>query len=316
MLRILNKKIIFLFAIIALCFCVNANAYEIKETGSDIKNDFVLEPAKLEVSLDAGESVDKILKITNRTDKTLIFYIEVEDFVGSKDSRNTVDLLGSNTSPYSLKNYIIPEVREFSLDPKEQIVFTVNITIPIDEVAGGKYGSVLISSASSGEEYGTKAVSRLGALLFVKVNGDIDYVSELERFNINNNKKLFVKNEPIKFELYSRNEGSVYSNAYGLIEIKNLAGVVVGEINVEPYFVMPESLRFREVVWNRDFMLGRYTATAFINRGYDNIIDELTVSFWVIPWDILLVIVFSLFILFLIFRITKFFISRKKNNLS
>jgi hypothetical protein len=34
-------------------------------------------------------------------------------------------------------------------------------------------------------------------------------------------------------------------------------------------------------------LFGRYTATAYINRGYDNIVDEVSVSFWVLPWKVI-----------------------------
>jgi hypothetical protein len=65
-------------------------------------------------------------------------------------------------------------------------------------------------------------------------------------------------------------------------------------------------LRLREFSWDREWLLGRYTATAYINRGYDDIVDEVSVSFWVLPWKVVggtfLVIFIVLFTLRTFFR--------------
>ena len=45
-------------------------------------------------------------------------------------------------------------------------------------------------------------------------------------------------------------------------------------------------MRSREVSWNRELLFGRYTVTAYINRGYDDVIDEKSFTFLVLPWKI------------------------------
>ncbi|NCT02032.1 hypothetical protein GW766_02155, partial [Candidatus Parcubacteria bacterium] len=62
-------------------------------------------------------------------------------------------------------------------------------------------------------------------------------------------------------------------------------------------FVLPASLRLREITWNREFLFGRYVVTARINRGYDDVIDEVTTSFWVLPWKIVGGIFIAFFII-------------------
>lgn len=79
----------------------------------------------------------------------------------------------------------------------------------------------------------------------------------------------------------------MYVNPYGVIRIKNIVGQEVGEVQVEPWFAMPQSLRMREVVWDRPYLFGYYTAVASINRGYGDIVDTEVLSFWVIPWKII-----------------------------
>jgi len=101
------------------------------------------------------------------------------------------------------------------------------------------------------------------------------------------------------------NTGSVHVNPYGELSITNMFGEEVGFIELEPWFVLPTSLRVREITWDREFLLGRYKVTAQINRGYDDIIDEVTVVFWVLPWKIVGGIFLILFII--IFGLRAFF---------
>jgi len=99
-----------------------------------------------------------------------------------------------------------------------------------------------------------------------------------------------------------------------LVEIKNFLGKSVDKIELDAWFSMPDSIRSRKVSWQRKFMFGKYTATAKINRGYDNIIDEMTVTFWVFPWKVIvaLLIVIGLISWFL-FWIAKNFEIKKKS---
>ncbi len=326
----MKKKKILFAGVFFLLFAVGSwgvpavvSAYEIVNVNTDLKNDFVLEPAKFEVSLDPGQSIVKDLTVTNRMKKTRKFKVEVEDFTGSKSGKRAVVLMGEERGPYSLKDYIKPELQEFSLKPNQKMVMSVKINIPEDAQPGGLYGSVLVSSvptqketelAGKGAKSGAIIISRLGALFFVKVNGDVFEKGSLRDFRTIPSKKVFFQNSPIGFEILFQNKGSVHLDPYGVIKIKNILGGVVDEIKVDPYFAMPDSLRYRQVKWNKRILLGRYEATALINRGYGNIVDEMSVSFWILPWK-LIASLFAIILLIILvggFFFSKFEIKRKK----
>jgi hypothetical protein len=91
----------------------------------------------------------------------------------------------------------------------------------------------------------------------------------------------------VTFQITSQNTGNVHLSPYGVIEIKDVFGRVVEQKEVEPWFVMPKSIRLRETKWNSDFLIGKYTATLSLNRGYDNLVDQKTFDFWVIPWKVI-----------------------------
>ncbi len=292
-----NKVKCFLVGFFFSCFFF-VNAYEIENIKTETKNDFVLEPAKIEVFLDPGTSQIQFLNILNRTDKTLNFQISVEDFVGSQDPNQTVILKGEEKGPSSLKNYLVPEINVFSLKSGQKMILPVTINIPVGTPPGGLYGSVLISSQITSQSEtgtGTAVISRLGALFFVNVNGEIIRDGELTSF-----KKKDLGNGKIGFDLLFANKGRTYLNPSGSIKIFDLWGTKIAEMEIETFFAMPDSTRYRNIEWNRENLFGRYQAVVSINRGYDNQVDEMTLIFWVVSSQIMVTFLGGLIFLILV----------------
>ncbi len=290
-------------------FPYTAQALEIKDANVEIRDDFVLEPAKQDIILDPGEKVTKSLSVVNRTDREQTFTVEVEDFRGSKDTAEVVVLLGNDKGPYSLRDYIKPEVKSFRLKPRQRAVMDVNISIPLDAEPGGKFASVLVSSEPydadiPDDESRAQTISRLGALYFVRVAGPVKEDAELKDFRMAGGKTFFEKG-PFNFELLFENNSSVHLIPNGKIEIKNILGKKVTDLDVIPFFSLPDSIRAAQVSWNSSFAFGRYTATATVNRGYQentDVTDTLTVSFWVLPWKIVVGLILVIIILAWVIR--------------
>ena len=322
------KRKILLFFLIVVCglgfFVVQKSqvfAYQIQKlTGTEIKNDFVLGPGKVELFMKPGERVKKEIYVTNRSGKDMTFKVEIEDFRGSRDLDEVTVLLGDEKGPYSLKDYIHPEILNFSLKHGERMILPVEVAIPNNAEPGGLYGSVIITDTTNitkeqktekeRVKSQTTLISRLSALFFVRVAGDVAEDGSLKSFKTDKN---FYEQSPINFEIQYENNGSIHENAYGLIEINNFLGKKVEEIRVDPFFAMPDSIRKRSVEFNRKWLIGRYSATLKLNRGYQDIIDEKTVTFWVIPWKLILLLILVIaFIIWLMKKISSKFEIRKK----
>jgi hypothetical protein len=195
----------------------HANAYSISTVNINAENDFVLEPGKAEFFVEPGQTVTKDIKVTNRTDRTVTFRVQVEDFIGSSDPLNPVILLEGDTSPYSFRNNLRPEVEEFTLKSGQQISLPISIEVPANQAPGGYYSSVLVSNQPTVEgESGnldtsgrTRTVSRLGVLFFVRVNGPAEQAGGLEDFRLKGPKKLFYPRGPFNFEILFNNTGII-----------------------------------------------------------------------------------------------------------
>ena len=305
-----------LCAVLALFLCAppHAHAYQIVQTGTELRGDFALEPAKIELTMAPGSSQVVTLHITNRDRAPRTFTVSTEDTSGSDDPSTPIILLGSKQGPYTLRDNLLPETRTFTLPSRAQILLPVTVTIPAQAEPGGKYATVIISSSSGqSNAAGSQTVARLAALFFVRIPGTVDEGGSLQDFSSPAPHGILFNEAPIAFELLYRNTGSVHLDPTGHISITNIYGMNVGDVIVDPFYAMPKSLRFREVTWSHSPLIGRYTATLSLTRGYASTTDERTIAFWVLPWKAIagLFLVFVI-VVFLVRGITRRFEFRRR----
>lgn len=293
------------------------NPYRLETLPStDVFSDFVVGPGKVELTLNPGESKTVEVMLSNRMGDDRMFEIVVEDMKGSDDPEQTVVLLGDDRGPYSLRDYFTVPSWNFLLPHGKKAIVPITVTMPLDVEPGGYYGSALFSTTSNkpddmqDTQGGAAIVSRIGVLFFVTVPGDEAYEGKLETFATNGG---FFFEGPISFQMLFRNTGNLHLNPSGKIKIVNMIGTQVDVITVEPWFSLPQSLRLREVVWDRIVLAGRYTATAEIKRGHGDQVDTMTLTFWVVPWKPVVAGIGAIFVLFFVIRFfaTRFEFKRK-----
>ena len=277
---------------------------------NEVIGDFVIGPGKFEAIVEPGRSRTVEVIITNRTGYDRRFNVEVEDAAGSNDGEQSIVLLGDDRGPYSIKDYISAPAWSFDLKHGQRAYLPVTVTVPADAEPGGFYGSVLVTTATLGAEDERAAaaavtrspvVQRIGMLMFVTVPGDTIRDGVLRSFSTLPN-RTFYESGPINFLITYENTGVVHLNPYGEISIRNMFDEEVGFVELEPWFTMPQSVRLREISWDRPMLYGKYTATINLNRGYDNVVDEKGIVFWVIPWKIIAVGLVGIFIIFFLLR--------------
>jgi len=297
-------------------------SFEKSTISVDVRNDFVVEPGKTEIIGNPGESITKYVSITNRTKKVVNFELTTEDLVGTDNPNQPVTLLGSETGPYSLKDFIKPEINNFSLAFGEKIRIPVTISIPVNIEPRGYYGALIISNRpdalspdqSADTASTTKIISRIGSLFLVKIKGEGTEAGSVTDFKLIGPHKLFYSNRPEGFEIAFKNTGTVHLVPYGRIKVKNMFGKVVGDIPVDAYFALPNSTRYRDVDWAQGFSFGRYTASLSLFKGYGNEYANAQISFWVLPWKLLLGVFTGILLLVFIFYYigTRFELKKKK----
>ncbi len=294
---------------------------ELVSSPSDkVIGDFVVGPGKSELTVAPGTSKTVEITLTNRTGELRQFNLEVEDATGSNDPATPVVLLGADRGPYTLKDYVKVSTTTIILKQNERARIPVTISVPADAEPGGRYGSVLVTTVSKdavrGETGGaapsSAVISRVGTLFFLTIPGDTKVDGELQSFKTIG-QKIFFTHSPINFQILFENKGDLHLNPYGEVRITNLFDEEVDFIELDPWFALPKSLRAREVAWSRELLVGKYTATAHINRGYNDIIDTQSVTFYVLPWKIVASVFGGIFVFVVLMRfITKNFEFKRK----
>ena len=135
------------FAIWALGFG-SASAYTIEKLNFSNEGDIVVGPGKTELWLDPGGSSTQEMVVSNRSGVPKIINISVEDFEGTSNPEETIQFLNDKTSPYSLKNFVKPEVNQITLQFGERLRLPVVVNIPAGTEPGGLYGAVMISASN------------------------------------------------------------------------------------------------------------------------------------------------------------------------
>lgn len=277
--------------------------------GREVYNDFVVGPGRFELQLAPGQSRTVELMVSNRMGEGKVFSFDIEDAEASDTTDGGIELLGGETGPYTIKDFISVPYEDFYLEANTRARIPVTISLPPDAEPGGRYGSILTSiisrevddGAAAGARPATVIVSRIATLFFVTTPGEIDRQSELIDFATRNNQTFF-STGPIQLDIVTENFGTVHTNPSGMLTITNMLGEEVGLVELERWFVMPNSVRTRTVDWDREALFGRYTATVEVNRGYGEIVDIMSVSFWVIPIKVVVSVFTGLFVFFLLLR--------------
>ncbi len=307
-----------LAAAVIVFWAAQAAAYSVEDVSVVASNDFVVEPAKIEIFADPGDVISKNVTIINRIEGRSTFTISLEDFVGSDDPSVAVKLLGDEVSRYSFRDNIIPEIDQLNLNFGEKALIPITIRIPETASPGGYYTSVVIAHTSTegaGEATGAKTVSRVAQLLFVRVNGDVIEDGAVKDFVVSPTSFVHFTG-PLTFNILFENRGSVHLAPYGYITIKNAFGTTVDQIPVDAYYSLPQSQRYRQIVWQQGARFGYYTATLELNKGYraSETMETRAVSFVFIPVAYLAALLIAIVLFFFARRYIKNnFELRRKN---
>lgn len=310
---LLNKRIIKIALITAflLMLSVRVDAITVENLpDAKVYNDFAVGPGKIEMELEPGQTGTFDLMVSNRLGTDKSFSLDIEDFKGTDDPNKTVELLGNDKGPYSLRDFVKVEKKTVDIEHGKRVRIPVSVSIPKNAEPGGLYGSVVVGTLSKNNdtksESGVTATNpiftRVGVLIFIKIKGEVEQNGKLVDFKLQGNKKIISGLNDVGFTILFKNDGNIHLNPKGEIIIKNTIGSVVGKIDVESWFAMPKSLRMREVSWSPKFLMGRYTALASVDRGYGELKDQSEYTFYAFPWQIIVAIFILAFVVIVLFK--------------
>ncbi len=290
-------KIILLFIVIG-AFGFWSSAFAESSAGLSIS------PLTFELTANRGDVLTNKVKISNPSNSIIAVKMEMEDFKPVGEAGQVV-VAPEEESTYSLKRWVIAEPASFTLEPNEQKFVEFTITIPENAEPGGKYGTILASTAgsiSSDKVSGSAVAQKVGALLLLTVSGEVNENLIISEFTA----PEFSEYGPVLFETKFKNEGSVHLRPKGFITIVDWRGGKVADLEFQQVNVIPGTIRKIETKWDKKWLIGKYTATLVGSYGTSNFpFDPPVISFWVFPWKTVLAGFLMLLVIVIFFHKTR-----------
>lgn len=301
-----TSKVLFFVALCSLIPLVSVKAVTIS-------------PVRLELSGDPGSVARGEFKIFNEQKEAQIFYSDFENFE-ARDESGAPFFVGNQGDLASW----IDAPREISVPSGASRTVPFTVAIPADTEPGGHFAAIFLGTASGASGAGQVLISgKVGILVLLRVNGPIAEGGNLLEFDTQDQARLFTS-LPVAFFYRFQNSGTDRAKPSGELVIRNLFGgtAAVLDANQGGGNILPESTRRFTVTWAQsgtpaaagieadrgsffsqlraewhNFALGRYTAELNLRYGAEQQSAQSTLTFWVLPWRLLVVGGISLLVL-------------------
>lgn len=285
-------------------------------------------PPVKELAGNPGETVQYIVKLYNETKDAVTVKSMATNFTAKENGAGEPDFSDLGTekeATYDLASWMSLPEGAISINPLDWQTVIINIEIPKDAEPGGHYAAAFFTptkkDATSAD--GISVDYKTGSLALLTVTGEAKQGGSVKSFVLKNSKSFF-EYVPVNMELRVENTGNVHFKPGGAIEIKNIFNKKSAELAVinseEGGNVLPNSTRRYDIVWGaqdeknmpqsfwqkvqyefKNFHCGKYTAVAAIVLPQGPAVP-VSLSFWIIPWQLLLVAIVGLTALILLFR--------------
>lgn len=280
-------------------------------------NAITVSPVIIEHEVAPGMKVSGKLTITNDASQEETYYTSIQSFVPDGEEGGQKYLEEGMDS--GLPSWFKLSSNAEKLKPSESAEVGYELLIPADAEPGGHYATVFFSTTPNNPENrtGVGLTAKTGIIFLINVMGDIKEEANIESFTVNHK---IISALPAAMSLRIRNTGSVHFRPKGTLTVRNMWGGIVARVPANPKnsAVLPNSIRRLDTWWAKsldipkttsfkdglinewkNFALGRYVATVDVKYGTKNLpLEPKTVSFWVFPWRMGLILLGLLALLF------------------
>lgn len=248
-------------------------------------------PAIIEKSADPGTQQRHEVTVNNLSGIDQKYYVYVRDIVGVKNDNSPVYAdEGAESTGYEMSSWVILDVTEIDVPAQGQARVGFFINVPESASPGSHFGAIFISVdpprlRSTGAAVGYEVAN----IISIRVAGEADIRSEIRQFSTD---QYIYGATDVNFELHIENQGNVLVRPTGPVEITNMFGkqVALLTFNESQGAVFPKAVREYQFNWEGEgFGFGRYEARVSPLYGEDGSKKTLssTVSFWVLPMNII-----------------------------
>jgi hypothetical protein len=297
-----------LISILSLVTGVTAHAVDTPGQALEIA------PPVINLKADPGQTISTTINLRDISSQPLVVTGTVDDFTANgEDGIPKILLDQAEPTLYSIKSWVQP-LSKLTLKSRQIEALPVTIVVPKDASPGGYYGVIRFTTTAPGmESSGVSLSASLGALIFLRVNGQANEALAFDNFytsrEAGGNSTWLFENQPIIFNEKIKNSGNVFEQPTGQITVKDMFGNLVANVNVnlERRSILPGTSRRLSQSLDKTnigdrILFGYYKAHITMNYGESNKQISQDISFWVIPWKLIASIVVGIIIVALVGR--------------
>lgn len=250
-----------------------------------------ISPAIIQESIEPEEAQRYTITVSNRDDETKTYYARTRSIVGTNAGTPIYADRNAVPGPNELASWITLEQTEFLLEPGSRTSFDMVVEAPADASPGSHFASVIISSVPpSLERTGAAVAYDVSNVIIMRVAGDVIEQANIRQFSTDN---YIYGSSNVEFEVRIENEGNVFVQPRGPLEIYNMFGKQVAQqiFNEKREGIFPYETRSFRTKWEDDGVgFGRYEAVLSPVYGEDGrkVTMSSTATFWVLPMNIIL----------------------------
>ncbi len=217
---------------------------------------FAISPPSFDFTANPGDSIKNSIRVENLSDIPLNITAKPENFVAYGDS-GQVSLTEEDTS-YAIDKWINLPVNIITINPKESATFEFNVDIPKNTEPGSHYGAIVFStlSAQTAESTGAFVQQEIGALILIKIPGDV--IEEANLISFDSKEDLYTDTS-LTLTALIENSGTLHFKPVGRIYIKDIFGNLIQTVEVQSKNILPKNKRQFEENFSFD-SIGYYKA--------------------------------------------------------
>lgn len=256
------------------------------------------------LNVDPGKTYTAKILIRDVSNTDLVVTGQANDFVAEGESGSPKVILDNTVpDPYSMKDWVAPIAAQ-TLKSKQIETQVITIHVPANASPGGHYGVIRFTgTAPSLSGAGVSLSASIGALFLLTVSGKITNQLSVAEFSVNKAGKTghLFQSGPLNFVERIKNTGNVHEQPIGLVTITDMFGrkLATLAVNEPPGNILPDSTRkfdqdLNASVIGHKHLFGRYTAKLALTYGTDKKTLTASLSFWVIPYKLVAIVIAAL----------------------
>ncbi len=274
----------------------------------------IIDPAIIITDVDPGQLYETTVNLTHNfeSDDPVTFYPDAKPFTQSGETGSPEYLFDENLPDIiNTAAWVVFEEDEYALNSGETKQSNITIQIPDDADPGGYYVALIYGDTPETSGEAVSVSKNIVSLVFLTIRGDAEQNGSVLDFTTDKTLYEFL---PVNFQIRYENTGSVHQLPGGNIfihrgDISNPVGTLV--FNEAQGMALPGNVRAYSESFTDGFLyyeagslkmdqskfprlfFGEYTATMKFKHTVngERITVEKEVSFWVIPWKLMLILI-------------------------